>query len=76
MSRMNARGMFALRQVFHRATRQHKSPPHQITIQQSDFVRDFIFLPQRLDPIDNADKDDSRISAKLGRGRIDLMFGQ
>jgi hypothetical protein len=59
MSRKNARGMFALRQVFHRATRQHKSPPHQITIQQSDFARDFIFLPQGLDPIDNAGKEDS-----------------
>jgi hypothetical protein len=41
--RTGVREMFALRLAIHSAIRQHKSLPHQITIQQSDFVMDFVF---------------------------------
>jgi len=38
MSCTRIRRMFALLPAVHRAIRQHKSLPHQITIQQSDLV--------------------------------------
>ena len=51
--------------LFTAATWQHRSLPHQITIQQSDFVRDFIFLWWFCTPIDNATKEDLQTSANF-----------
>jgi hypothetical protein len=76
MSVPNAQEVPALRPAFHRAIRQHKSLPHQITIQQSDFVRDFIFLRKLRTPIDNASE---RRFANIGKPRAEphrVMFGQ
>jgi hypothetical protein len=76
MSGANAREMLAVRQAFHRAIRQHKSLPHQITIQQSDFVKDFIFWRQRRIPIDNAGKKIREYRQASGRAALGVMFGQ